>query len=617
MAGLSSVLPAVAAVPTTPQIVVEGRETQPVFSHEHAIREVVYVEAPMDSDSDGNRDRIAVNVIRPAETVVGLKVPTIMEASPYFGRAGSPPPDQTRGFAGWWDDFFVPRGYAIAQVEMQGTARSFGCATTGGREDTISIRAVIDWLNGRALAYYHDGSKAVADWSTGNVGMQGVSYVGTLPNAVATEGIPGLRTIVPIAAISNWYRYANDQGIGWATWGSRYTEWLANYVSFGRSLPGSVSSSRCGSVISALGDREQASSFNFTPFWQERSYLSSINKIKTTKTSVFMVHGLTDYNVKTTHFSDMWYEVARRQMPRKVWVHRGAHISPEGIHSSPFEWQRVMHRWMDHWLHGIDNGIMQEPMADIQRPDGSWERHASWPDPRAAEVRLRFGPGSAGLSGTLSPTAPRGDRRQRFVDQPETQNIKIGSPGAPRTGRLVYVTPPLTRDLRISGTPRLRVRMSTTASSALLSALLVDYGAGETLATSGLAPLELIEVSCEPEDLAGRTGCAQPGEVSVSISPQRVLAWGHVDAKNHADLRFDQTLDPGEHYNVSWDLLPAEHVVPAGHRLGVVITGNYHASPHELTPTRDHTAIGSEITLDLNGSSLTLPVVGGPGALGF
>lgn len=103
MAGLA---PA-GAHPTS--IVVENGATQPVFDYDDAIQEVVYVEAPMDSDGDGANDLIAVDVIRPAETAGGLKVPSIMEASPYYGRSYNPAPDQTKGFPGWWDEFFVPR----------------------------------------------------------------------------------------------------------------------------------------------------------------------------------------------------------------------------------------------------------------------------------------------------------------------------------------------------------------------------------------------------------------------------------------------------------------------------------------------------------------------------
>lgn len=615
----TALAPAATAEDEQQWIVIEDGVTQPVFSYDDAIQEVVYVEAPMDSDSDGVNDLIEVDVIRPAETDDGMQVPTIMEASPYFGRSANPSPDETRGFPGWWDEYFVPRGYAIVQVEMQGTGRSFGCPTTGGVEDTISIKAAVDWLNGRAPGYHYDGSAALAYWSTGNVGMQGVSYVGTLPNAVATQGVPGLRTVVPIAAISSWYRYVNDQGIAWSGWGEstnfRYTEFLAEYVSVSRDLPGSVSAPACESVISGLGDAEQASNSDFTPFWQQRSYLPDANKIKTVDTSVFMVHGLTDFNVKTMHFADLWREVEKRQMPRKIWIHRGAHVNPISVR--PDEWQQVMHLWMDHWLYDIENGIMDQPMADIQRPDGTWETYSSWPDVSAQTVDLRFGPATAEVAGTLSLDAPAGDHTQSFLDQIQSQNSKIGNAEQARAGRLVYVTPPLAENVRVSGTPQLRVRMSTTTDTALLSAILVDYGQGETVTVASKDPLEVVEESCEPEDIANLTGCAEPMEVSVEITPERVLAWGHIDAKNYADLRFGQSLVAGEDYNVRWTTLPSDHVIPAGHRIGVVITGNYNASPSSNRPARDIGAIGSEITLHLNGSRLVLPVVGGAGALGF
>ncbi|MEO3875758.1 CocE/NonD family hydrolase [Nonomuraea sp. B12E4] len=607
--------PAAAAEIQATAIAVEGGVTQPVFSYSEAIQEVVYVETPMDSDGDGRHDLIAMDIIRPRETGSGLKVPTIMEASPYFGRSSQPPPDRTRGFPGWWDEYFVPRGYAIAQVEMQGTGRSFGCPTTGGPEDTISIKAAVDWLGGRARGYYSDGTEAVAGWSTGNVGMQGVSYVGTLPNAVATEGVEGLRTVVPIAAISNWYSYANDQGIAWAGWGTRYTEYLADYVSVGRSAPGSASVDACKTRIKALGDEEQASDSDFTPFWQDRNYIPDANKIKTAKTSVFMVHGLTDYNVKTMHFANLWYEVAKRQMPRKIWIHRGAHANPTSFRNA--EWQSVMHRWMDQWLYDIDNGVMDEPMADIQRPDGSWETHASWPDASASEVKLSLGPATGEAAGTLSLDSPAGNPTQSFVDQIESQALKIGDPSQARAGRLAYVTPPLARDLRLSGTPSIEVRMTTDKTSALLSAMLVDYGEGPTVTVAGKEPLELVQEPCQPENLANLTGCATPMEATSAITPERVLAWGHVDVRNMPDLRRSDDLKPGKQYQVRWNTLPTEHIIPAGHRIGLVLTGNYNADPSQTRPARDQVALGGRIAIDLHGSRISLPVVNGADGLRF
>jgi hypothetical protein len=73
-----------------PTIAISGVLTQPVFSYQDAIREYVRVQSPVDSDGDGNKDLVRVDIIRPKETKSGLKVPVIMHESPYFDepRAG-------------------------------------------------------------------------------------------------------------------------------------------------------------------------------------------------------------------------------------------------------------------------------------------------------------------------------------------------------------------------------------------------------------------------------------------------------------------------------------------------------------------------------------------------
>lgn len=108
----------------------------------------------------------------------------------------------------------MPRGYAFVAVDLAGTNRSDGCVDVGGRSDVQSAKAVIDWLNGRARAYTtRTGSaRASAGWSDGRTGMIGKSYDGTVANGVAATGVEGLRTIVPIGAISSWYDYYFAQG---------------------------------------------------------------------------------------------------------------------------------------------------------------------------------------------------------------------------------------------------------------------------------------------------------------------------------------------------------------------------------------------------------------------
>ena len=43
--------------------------------------------------------------------------------------------------------------------------------------------------------------------------MIGKSYDGTLSNGVAATGVEGLKTIVPVSAISAWYNYSRTGGV--------------------------------------------------------------------------------------------------------------------------------------------------------------------------------------------------------------------------------------------------------------------------------------------------------------------------------------------------------------------------------------------------------------------
>ncbi len=80
--------PTATAAPPNPGVVVEDGVTQPVFGYADAIRERVWVESSFDSDVDGVTDRIALDIMRPAESEPGLKVPVIMDASPYYSTLG-------------------------------------------------------------------------------------------------------------------------------------------------------------------------------------------------------------------------------------------------------------------------------------------------------------------------------------------------------------------------------------------------------------------------------------------------------------------------------------------------------------------------------------------------
>ena len=221
-----------AAVQAQSAPVVMGGVTQPVFGYTDAVRERLWVTADFDSDLNGVADEIAMDIIRPAAGATGLKSPVIMDASPYFttlcrGNEGECIADvDGDGLNDRWplfyDNYFVPRGYAVMLLHMVGTGFSTGCPVTGGTPDNRSAVLAIDWLNGRRTAHDAAGNTVAASWHNGKSGMIGKSYDGTLANAAAAAGVDGLTTIVPISAISTWYNYTRQAGLGLSGWANNY-----------------------------------------------------------------------------------------------------------------------------------------------------------------------------------------------------------------------------------------------------------------------------------------------------------------------------------------------------------------------------------------------------------
>jgi X-Pro dipeptidyl-peptidase len=272
--------PTPAADPSVPQHVdTRTKSTQPVYDYDAAIRESVYVDTTMDTDSDGKDDVVAVDIVRPSETALtGVKIPVIMDASPYYSCCGRGNESEKKTYDAngviekmplYYDNYFVPRGYAMVGVDIIGTGRSTGCGDVGGKDEIQSVVDVIDWLNGRNTAHTADGQKVLATWTTGAVGMIGKSYDGTLANGVAATGVKGLKTIVPISAISSWYDYTRSGGVPYS---DDYMPWLGGYVGH--------DSAACEAVRADLGDNDDDDTGDYTAFWEERDYLKDASKVR-------------------------------------------------------------------------------------------------------------------------------------------------------------------------------------------------------------------------------------------------------------------------------------------------------------------------------------------------
>ncbi|KMN46066.1 Xaa-Pro dipeptidyl-peptidase [Bacillus sp. LK2] len=547
-----------ALIPNT-KIELENGMTKPIYSLDESIIENLFVETEVDSDRDGKKDRVSIKVMRP-KTDPNVKVPVIYEMSPYraglkdvpvynvdeelYAYEGKPYAAVNLGSYG---NYYVPRGYAVILGESIGTGKSDGCPTTGDEQEILGTKSVIDWVNGRAKAYTEDGKEVNANWSTGNVGMTGASYNGTLPNAVATTGVEGLKTIIPIAAISSWYDYyrANGAVIAPGGYQGEDTDNMAEAV-LTRKNP-----EVCGQMINELTAGQDRKTGDYNDFWDKRNY---VKDAKNVKASVFVVHGLNDWNVKTKQFAQWWEALGENNVPRKMWLHQGGH---GGTTSN--NWQQTQNKWFDYWLYGIENGIMDEPMVDVQRENKTWQKIKNWPDPAAVPSKIRMYLSNKAVNLPLSMGSV--NNVFSFVDDAKIKsNQLVENPELEVANRLVYTMPVLQKDMRISGTPKISFKGNIDRSVSNLTALLVDYG---------------------------------------GVKPE-IVTRGWMDPRNLNSINNSTVIQPGKDYTFTWDMQPDDYVFKEGHQIGVVLI----ASDYDYTI---RPKAGTKLTVKL--SEVTLPIV--------
>jgi X-Pro dipeptidyl-peptidase len=595
-----------AALADPPSIVVEDGVTQPAFGYADAIRERVWVDTDFDSDRDGVEDVIAVDIMRPAATEQGLDVPVIIDDSPYYQTLGRGNESELKadvdgdGLLDRWplfyDNYFVPRGYAVALIDMTGTSNSTGCPTIQGTNENLSGPKVIDWLNGRNTARDADGNPVTVDWHNGKSAMIGKSYDGALAMAGAASGVDGLATVVPIAGPYNYYDYTRTNGI--VTRGNSYLISLAEAITD----DDPARQARCEPVWDDIAASDGDESGDYTPFWHERNYLPDAGRIKS---SVFLVHGLQDDNVRPDHFSKYWRELTRLDVPRKLWLNGSGHEEPFDFRRA--EWVRTIHRWFDYWLQGYPNGITGEPKVDVEVAPGVFETAKDWPVPRTGNVNLwlRSADGAGSFALTPAPGAPR---TRSFVDDPnQFEAAMINDPAQPSQSRLVFLSEPLEDELRISGTPVVDLKASSSLDEAYFGAILVDYGPKTRISrtSDGVASDPSGAETCWGESSATDDGCYRVTTTLTTQVDQWRVSKGILDGRNRNSPAVDEPMVPGEMYDLSFPLLPNDYVFPAGNRIGVVLVGSYRSYSAARLSSRP------TLTIDAKVSRIALPVEGG------
>lgn len=561
------------------------------------IREFLFVEASFDSDGDGKPDRLHVDVIRPLQTKTeGLKVPVVYETSPYFAgtgpndlsyyydveqELGEPSPERPtmkpipfggepgmigdentrrmlQAAAGRW----LQRGFAVVHSCSPGTGWSQGCPSVGGPNESLAPKAVVDWLNGRAKGFKSlDGNEEVkADWCTGKVGMTGTSYNGGLPIAAATTGVPGLAAIIPVSPPSSWYRYYRCNGLVRSPGG-----YLGEDMDVLFDFIASCEPQRREKCIHDVRDGEIAKGFDrlhgdYNDFWDVRDYLAHLDKYTC---PTLAAHGLNDWNVMPEHSIELYIALRKKGVPCMLFLHQGGHGG-----EPPF---KLMNRWFTRWLFGVENGVEKEAKAWIVREGeqrNSPTQYADYPNPDAAPVVV-YPSGDGSKLGALGLDARARKGEETIVDDWHLSGAQLATT-ADSENRLLFATPTFRAPVHLSGELHLAIRVAADKPACNLSVWLVAL------------PWE------DPKKARGR-----------------IITRGWADPQNSTSLRQSKPLEPGKFVDLKFDLNPDDQIVPEGERIGLMIF----ASDKEFTL---HPKPGTKLTVDLAGTALTLPVVGGP-----
>ena len=284
-------------------------------------------------------------------------------------------------------DYFLVRGFAIVEAGGIGTYGSEGFEMCGSHQERDCHKCVIEWLAGNRIAYTDTENciEVKADWCSGNVAMTGISYGGALAYEVATTGVKGLRTIIPIAGVSNWYEYRNSQGV--STYAlPHYTDYLSAYNagSLYEDDDWMVLNDDYAAWLARTAADETDANGNYTKTYADIDYSNDYQGINC---SALIVHGLNDFNVLTKQSDLMFKAFQKTGKNVKIIWHQDGHNSPFGRMIGDDLFDVIVNRWLSHYLYSIDNGIETMDTVTVQSNiDGEYRSYDTWGDAELIRV---------------------------------------------------------------------------------------------------------------------------------------------------------------------------------------------------------------------------------------
>ncbi len=229
-------------------------------------------------------------------------------------------------------DYWVPRGYVLIFIDSPGTGRSPGNADVWSMAETRAYYDAIEWA-------------AAQPWSTGKVGLAGVSYYAVTQWNVASLKPPHLSAIIPWEGFTDQYRdWAYPGGLLGQT---RVMRWWTDVT--GKQL---LEHTRVDNAAAYNENYIYNLMVNYLdgPWWDQ---VKSRGQLDQVSLPFFSVGNWTSFHFRGN--VEGYERAASRD--KLLRVHIGGRLTE--FYSQEGKTEQL--RFYDHWLKGIDTGMMKEP----------------------------------------------------------------------------------------------------------------------------------------------------------------------------------------------------------------------------------------------------------------
>ncbi len=379
-----------------------------------------------------------------------LPAPVVLEYIPYRKH------DLYRGHDDAWGAALASHGFAYARVDVRGSGESDGVMTDEySPQELQDGAAIIAWL-------------AAQPWSTGAVGMRGISWGGINTLQVAALRPPALKAIMPIACCDD--RFTDDAHyIGGALaranlqWGVVFKTVMAappNPKVFGEGWEDAWRA-RLEATPPIL--QRWLSHQRFDDYWRRGSVRLDPAAIAC---PTYVVGGWAD-----TYTNAVSRLLGALTVPRKGLVGPWGHTYPWASNVG-LDWVHEEIRWWAHWLKGEATGLMDEPMLRVFMPyettaqaapepaSGRWIAEPVWPPPERPVQVLRLGAGCLSDEVTEGGVVTVDGRRIVGATKPEWLDHLPADQAQDDARSVLFDSAPLDADLEILGTPTVRLKLA-------------------------------------------------------------------------------------------------------------------------------------------------------------